>query len=130
MPRQASLRRNNPTQRMTPRQHNAAMIDVRPWAGSEIERGDRLPFDQSSSASRTPVGACLSGKQSVAMAADALHNIEDYRIGRDLCRSWFGRVPHPFAFFLAKGWESMTLHGAQASAPPQVAAPPRVAAPP
>ena len=68
------LRRNNSTQRMTPWQHNAAMIDHLRWGQSlKILAGKSGPFDQRPAAGRTPIRHGLFAKHRPALTADPFH---------------------------------------------------------
>ena len=58
---------------MTPRQHNAAMIDFRLRAGVDIGCLQTSALDQRPSASRTPVPFRLGAKHRMAIAANAFH---------------------------------------------------------
>src|ERR1035438_10017743 len=77
-----SLRRNNPAQRMTPGQYDAAMIDLRRWSARLVEFWGACPFNQGSPASRTPVRGILQLEYGVAIAAHAFHTQEINGSGR------------------------------------------------
>jgi hypothetical protein len=64
------LRRNNPTQRMAPRQHNPAMIHLRRWPTSLRQAS---PLNQCPSTSRAPVGQGFFVNHRPALTANSLH---------------------------------------------------------
>lgn len=69
---ESSLRRNNSAQRMTPGQHNSAMIYLRLWRpGRNFHAG---PLNQRPAAGRTPIRDGLFGKHRPAMAANPFHS--------------------------------------------------------
>jgi hypothetical protein len=68
------LRRNNSAQRMTPRQHNAAMIDFGRRPGCMIEGRLTGALYQGSAAGGAPISFSLSAKHCMAMAANAFHH--------------------------------------------------------
>jgi hypothetical protein len=68
-----SLRRDNPTQRMPPRQHNAAMIHLNRSAPAAFHRLNRLPLRQSPSASRTPIRPRIGRKRRMALSTNPFH---------------------------------------------------------
>jgi hypothetical protein len=72
-PRQASLWRNNPTQRVTARQYDAAMIHFRREAGGMVECRHSVPLNQGPSAHRAPAGFGVEREHGMAMAADTFH---------------------------------------------------------
>jgi hypothetical protein len=78
----ASLRRNNPAQRMTPGQHDAAMIDLGGRPGGLIERGRAGPLNQRPAARGTPVGNGFQSQHGVAMAANTFHLSKPNGCGR------------------------------------------------
>jgi len=58
---------------MTPRQHDAAVIDLRRRTSTVGNRGLGGLFDQSPTAGGAPVGNRVGGKHRMAMAANAFH---------------------------------------------------------
>ena len=57
---------------MTPRQHDAAVIDVR----RSLRLRESLPLAQGSTARRAPVRLGVFSKHSMALGTDALHPIQ------------------------------------------------------
>ena len=70
---EASLRSNNPTQRVTPWQDDSAMVDLGGGPGGVVEGGHAGTLNQCSSAGRTPVGFGFWTQHSVAVAASTFH---------------------------------------------------------
>lgn len=93
------MRRNDAAERMTARQHNAAIIHFhcvgRPF-------GEVLAFDERASAGRAPVGLRGLGQHGVALGADSFHvqRVTDWRGGlsrrphRQHCARYTGDM-HP-----------------------------------
>jgi hypothetical protein len=70
---QASLRSDDPTKRVSPRQHDAAMIHFLRGSMRRIKFRHALTLNQRPAASRAPVSFRLRSQHSVAMAAYAFH---------------------------------------------------------
>jgi hypothetical protein len=69
-----SLRRDNPAQRVTPRQDDAAMIDLGGWARWMGEGWCAGSLNQCSAARGAPVvGNGLKSQDGTAVAANAFH---------------------------------------------------------
>jgi hypothetical protein len=64
---------NNPAQRVTPGQDDAAMVDLGGGPGGLVEEGRAGTLNQCSSAGRTPVGFGFWTQHSVAVAASTFH---------------------------------------------------------
>ena len=73
-PRNSSLRSNNPSQRMTPRQHNPAMIHLRRWPAVQIGNRQTSPLNQRPSTSWAPVRQGFLVQHRPALTANSLHN--------------------------------------------------------
>ena len=74
------LRRDNPAQRMPPRQHNAAMIHFSRALAAQTF-GQDSALDQRAAAGRAPVRLRLFGKHRVALAANPFHIYEITGLG-------------------------------------------------
>jgi hypothetical protein len=68
-----SLRSDDPTQRMTPRQDNPTMIDLWRWTAGLVERGQACPLDQSAAACGTPVHGVFQSEHGMALTANPFH---------------------------------------------------------
>jgi len=71
-----SLRRNNPTQRVTPGQHDAAMIHLRWGQRWMILYGKSGSLDQRPAAGRTPIRHGLFAEHRPALAANPFHTFK------------------------------------------------------
>jgi hypothetical protein len=67
------LRRDNPSQRMPPGQHDAAMIDLDTRSARVLQLRRNLPLDNCPSARRAPVSLHLLAHYGMALTANPLH---------------------------------------------------------
>jgi hypothetical protein len=67
------LRRDDATQRVPAREHDAAMVNLGSWTRWLTIGGTAIALLQCAAAGWAPVGMGLGGENGVAMAADALH---------------------------------------------------------